>query len=74
MYKSLGGFSWTGIFTESVLQHECSADVEPPAASVQEFFEGSGMSLLPEETENEFNIIESAQTLQASIMSLKNVC
>lgn len=73
MYKSLGGFSWTGIFTESVLQHECSAELEPPPVSVQEFFEGSGMALLAEETENEFNILDSAQTLQASIMSLKNV-
>lgn len=73
MYKSLGGFSWTGIFTETVLQHECSAELEPPVVSVQEFFEGSGMALLPEESENEFNILESAQTLQASIMSLKNV-
>ncbi|KAM7357524.1 transmembrane protein 161-like emei [Cochliomyia hominivorax] len=74
MYKSLGGFSWTGIFTESVLQHECSAELEPtPLTSVEDFIEGSGMSLIAEESENEFNILESAQNLQNSIMSLKNV-
>lgn len=74
MYKSLGGYSWTGIFTESVLQHECSAELEPtPAPLEQDFMEGSGMPLLSEETESEFNILESAQNLQNSIMSLKNV-
>lgn len=74
MYKSLGGFSWTGIFTETVLQHECSAELEPAAAaSMQDFMEGSGMALLTEESETEFNILESAQNLQNSIMSLKNV-
>lgn len=74
MYKSLGGYSWTGIFTESVLQHECSAELEPlNVASDQDFIEGSGMPLISEETENEFNILESAQSLQNSIMSLKNV-
>lgn len=73
MYKSLGGFSWTGIFTESVLQHECSAELESPASFVQDLAEGSGMPLIGEETESEFNILESAQNLQNSIMNLKNV-
>ncbi|XP_037816513.1 transmembrane protein 161B [Lucilia sericata] len=73
MYKSLGGYSWTGIFTESVLQHECSADLEPALDMSQDFMEGSGAPLLTEETDNEFNILESAQNLQNSIMSLKNV-
>ena len=73
MYKSLGGYSWTGIFTDSVLQHECSAELEPPISTVQEFAEGSGMPLLGEEAESDFNILESAQNLQNSIMNLKNV-
>ncbi|XP_005183291.1 transmembrane protein 161B [Musca domestica] len=84
MYKSLGGFSWTGLFSESVLQHECSADLEPPAAAAavisstaQEFLEGSGIgsSLMTEEpaASNEFNIMTSAQNLHTSLMSLKNV-
>ncbi|XP_023293944.2 transmembrane protein 161B [Lucilia cuprina] len=73
MYKSLGGYSWTGIFKETVLQHECSADLEPALDMSQDFIEGSGLPLLTEETENEFNILESAQNLQNSIMSLKNV-
>lgn len=62
MYKSLGGFSWTGIFKESVvLQHECAADAE--------------LAPIPAESnvETEFNIMESAQSLQASFASLKNV-
>ncbi|KAH8339497.1 hypothetical protein KR074_010766, partial [Drosophila pseudoananassae] len=61
MYKSLGGFSWTGIFRESVvLQHECAArDVESSVAASEEV--------------GEFNILESAQSLQASFSSLKNV-
>ncbi|EDW70873.2 transmembrane protein 161B [Drosophila virilis] len=63
MYKSLGGFTWTGIFKETaVLQHECAADGElattPKDANVEEA---------------EFNILESAQSLQASFASLKNV-
>ncbi|KAH8380563.1 hypothetical protein KR009_011463, partial [Drosophila setifemur] len=63
MYKSLGGFSWAGIFWESgVLQHECAAgdDVEPPNA-------------MSNGEEGDFNILESAQSLQASFSSLKNV-
>lgn len=65
MYKSLGGFSWAGIFKESVvLQHECAADSDlatmPDAA-------------FDDNPEREFNILESAQSLQASITSLKNV-
>ncbi|KAM8708922.1 hypothetical protein ACLKA7_015831 [Drosophila subpalustris] len=65
MYKSLGGFSWAGIFKESVvLQHECAAD--------------SDMAVMPTadldpNPEQEFNILESAQSLQASFASLKNV-
>ena len=73
MYKSLGGYSWTGIFTESVLQHECSAELEPPVSSLQDFAEGSGMLLLEEAAESDFNILESAHNLQTSIMNLKNV-
>lgn len=77
LYKTLGGFSWTGIFTESVLQHECSADLSVPVASVQEFIEGSGagsIGLITEEAvSNEFNIMESAQNLHTSLLSLKNV-
>uniref|UniRef100_A0A1I8PRS8 Transmembrane protein 161B n=1 Tax=Stomoxys calcitrans TaxID=35570 RepID=A0A1I8PRS8_STOCA len=76
MYKSLGGFSWTGIYTESVLQHECSAELEPTAAAtVHEFIEssGAGLSLTAEETPSDFNIMESAQNLHSSLMSLKNV-
>lgn len=60
MYKSLGGFSWAGIFKDSVvLQHECSADAE--------------VTTLPVAAAQEFNIMESAQSLQASFSSLKNV-
>lgn len=63
MYKSLGGFTWTGIFKETaVLQHECAADGE--------------LATTPKDTnveEAEFNILESAQSLQASFASLKNV-
>ncbi|KAH8363881.1 hypothetical protein KR084_000223, partial [Drosophila pseudotakahashii] len=62
MYKSLGGFSWAGIFRESgVLQHECAAgDMEPVGGVVSQ-------------AEGDFNILESAQSLQASFSSLKNV-
>lgn len=73
MYKSLGGYSWTGIFAESVLQHECSAESEQNLAMPQDFDEGSGMFLLTDEKTNEFNILESAQNLQNSIVNLKNV-
>lgn len=63
MYKSLGGFTWTGIFKETaVLQHECAADGE--------------LATTPKDTnveKAEFNILESAQSLQASFASLKNV-
>lgn len=60
MYKSLGGFSWAGIFKETVvLQHECAADAE--------------VTTLPVTGAQEFNIMESAQSLQASFSSLKNV-
>ncbi|XP_064545240.1 transmembrane protein 161B [Drosophila montana] len=62
MYKSLGGFTWTGIFKETaVLQHECAADGE--------------LATTPRDSniEAEFNILESAQSLQASFASLKNV-
>lgn len=78
MYKSLGGFSWTGVLPENFLQPECAADLEPTFATEKEFIEGSGMeggtmTLMSEETETDFNIFESAQNLQNSIMSLKNV-
>ncbi|XP_030373087.1 transmembrane protein 161B [Scaptodrosophila lebanonensis] len=64
MYKSLGGFSWAGIFKDSVvLQHECAADAAP-----QSVVEAPGAV-----AEQEFNILESAQSLQASFASLKNV-
>ncbi|EDV97542.1 GH16926 [Drosophila grimshawi] len=66
MYKSLGGFSWAGIYKETVLlQHECAADTE--MASLPE------TSLDPNGGENEFNIVQSAQSLQASFAGLKNV-
>lgn len=59
MYKSLGGFSWAGIYKETVvLQHECAADAE--------------LTPVPNDAQ-EFNIMESAQSLQASFSSLKNV-
>lgn len=62
MYKSLGGFSWSGIFRESVvLQHECAASET----------EGAGVAV--SQGDGDFNIIESAQSLQASFSSLKNV-
>ncbi|ALC44135.1 CG7638, partial [Drosophila busckii] len=65
MYKSLGGFSWAGIYNESVvLQHECADDGQVAAA---------GAAALDSGVEREFNIIESAQSLQASFASLKNV-
>jgi len=64
MYKSLGGFSWAGIFRESgVLQHECAASEVEPAGAGGAVSEGDG----------DFNILESAQSLQASFSSLKNV-
>lgn len=67
MYKSLGGFSWAGIFKESVvLQHECAAvDVNPE--------NDASAGALTTNDQGEFNIIESAQSLQASFSSLKNV-
>lgn len=81
MYKSLGGFSWTGIFRESVLQNECGADDVPSIPSpnniMNEFIEGSGGAVetgLGDGADSEFNILESAQSLQASLSSLKNVC
>lgn len=59
MYKSLGGFSWAGIYNEAVvLQHECAAETE--------------VTTMPTDAQ-EFNIMESAQSLQASFSSLKNV-
>ncbi|SPP77469.1 transmembrane protein 161B [Drosophila guanche] len=65
MYKSLGGFSWAGVFSEAVvLQHECAADDVETAVS-------GGTETAIEE--GEFNIMESAQSLQASFSSLKNV-
>ncbi|KAH8322806.1 hypothetical protein KR059_006370, partial [Drosophila kikkawai] len=67
MYKSLGGFSWAGIFRESVvLQHECAAVDENPLA-------GASGEALTTNGQEDFNIIESAQSLQASLSSLKNV-
>ncbi|XP_022218228.1 transmembrane protein 161B [Drosophila obscura] len=65
MYKSLGGFSWSGVFSEAVvLQHECAAgDVETAVSG------GTATAI----EEGEFNIMESAQSLQASFSSLKNV-
>ncbi|KAH8296695.1 hypothetical protein KR054_009916, partial [Drosophila jambulina] len=66
MYKSLGGFSWAGIFRESVvLQHECAAVDENAVANSGEALTTGG--------QEDFNIIESAQSLQASFSSLKNV-
>ncbi|XP_068143129.1 LOW QUALITY PROTEIN: transmembrane protein 161B [Drosophila tropicalis] len=65
MYKSLGGFSWAGIFKESVvLQHECAAgdnDLTTAADNADN------------RADREFDILESAQSLQASFTSLKNV-
>ncbi|KAI8040287.1 hypothetical protein M5D96_006227 [Drosophila gunungcola] len=64
MYKSLGGFSWSGIFQDSVvLQHECAASEVEPIGGSSAVSQGDG----------EFNILESAQSLQASFSSLKNV-
>lgn len=62
MYKSLGGFSWMGLFQESVLHEECSADVvvDKPVAIPSEL--GSGYE--------DVNIIETAQN---SWKSLKDV-
>ncbi|XP_037951174.1 transmembrane protein 161B-like, partial [Teleopsis dalmanni] len=76
MYKSLGGFSWTGLFTETVLQDECVANLDSQAStlvsSIETVAEGSGLGDIDVVEEN-FNILESAQTLQASLTSLKNV-
>lgn len=71
MYKSLGGFSWTGLFQQSVLQNQCSAEDHLANA-----VEGSGdfSSVTPtEEPVGDFDIIQSAQGLHESLTSLKNV-
>lgn len=70
MYKSLGGFSWTGMFYISeTVPGECFEEDHAKAAVVKilENIEGSGQE------DGQFNILESAQNIQVSWTSLKSV-
>lgn len=75
MYKSLGGLSWTGLFQDPLLQGQCS--VEDSISQAVKVIEGSGdfTSVTPTEepSTGDFNILQSAQGLQESLASLKNV-
>uniref|UniRef100_A0A1B0BZM8 Transmembrane protein 161B n=1 Tax=Glossina palpalis gambiensis TaxID=67801 RepID=A0A1B0BZM8_9MUSC len=76
MYKSLGGFSWTGLlFNESVVQNDSSfveseTNVRPTIAKISE---SDSFEIFEDQNLQDFNILESAQSLQASITDLKNV-
>lgn len=76
MYKSLGGLSWTGLFKDPLLEGQCSAD-DHIVQTVNKIIEGSGDFSAVTPTEDpisaDFNILESAQGLQESLASLKNV-
>lgn len=71
MYKSLGGFSWTGVFSINDLQGECTDDDPAKSAAariLEQIDSGSGHS-----EDDQFNIIESAQNIHISWTSLKSV-
>lgn len=76
MYKSLGGLSWTGLFKDPLLEGQCSAE-DHIVQAVSKVIEGSGDFSAVTPTEDpisaDFNIMQSAQGLQESLTSLKNV-
>lgn len=61
MYKTLGEFTWRGLFNPSSVIEECSADLEPVLLD-------SGI-----ETGDDGSILSSAQGFQLSLQSLKAV-
>lgn len=61
MYKTLGEFTWRGLFNPSSIVEECSADLEP------------GLLNNVIETGDDGSILSSAQGFQLSLQSLKAV-
>lgn len=64
MYKTLGGYKWSDLFSSTLDESECLATAEPSAVNSDD---GSGF------IEFEKDIFTSAKELQSSFQGLKAV-
>lgn len=67
MYKTLGGYTWTGFLEGAVQLDECSAELEGTEIN------GQNLNYAVADDRDDRNILETVQTFQLSLQSLKSV-
>lgn len=71
MYKSLGGYSWLAMHTETTIPSNESDIIETTTSAF--CLDDNECDVFDETFPDNFNIMESAQNLQTSLFNLKNV-